>query len=114
MLHLVRLSDAGLYSVRVTNEFGTAQSEPATLNVVPVRLDIAGQVDIWIPWWPELTLRGLNGVYEIQATDDPGRSETWTMLDTIQVSSMPYVWTDVAYTDAARRFYRALLLTELP
>ena len=83
----VQAADAGFYSVRVSNSFGTVYSQPAEL-VVPV---IGTTLDLY----PGVTLDGVVGqTYCVQSSTNLSNPGSWIDRTNITMSSQLQIWFD--------------------
>jgi len=83
----------------IAAEGGVLQSDP--LVTLAIRMQSP----------PRLFLSGpTNRSYRIEYVDGLNRSNTWTPLLTLIPGESPFQFTDVAWTNSANRFYRAVLL----
>jgi hypothetical protein len=86
---------AGLYSLVVSNPFGT-NTVQAALSLVDLKM-FAG-----------LVITGPAGHYRIDAMQILGGTNTWTILGTVNVTESPYYYFDTNSPDHRQRFYRAV------
>jgi hypothetical protein len=99
VLHGIRISDAGDYSVQVTNPVGSIFSEPAILMVASGKMSaarIAGDL--------ALNVVGESGVsYTIEVSSDLVH---WTSL--VSEVNVPSIWqfVDTVESDVSQKFYR--------
>jgi hypothetical protein len=92
----VGCSQAGAYSVIVSNSLGSASSS-ANLSVLGMAM------------YAGLTLCGNPGrTYRIEWTSALGSGNDWQTAATITLGSSPYVWVDLDSANQPRRFYRAI------
>ncbi len=59
---------------------------------------------------PTLAISGPRGAYQIEAASELRPTNAWEAVATISVTNTPHIWTDPHATNAAGRFYRAVLL----
>jgi len=93
-----QLSDAGIYTVKVSNSNGTVQSDPAVLSVT--KIDVFAGLTIGGP---------IGAKYRIDFMNSVGDS-TWSELETITLSETPHLYIDLQSPDHPLRFYRAVPL----
>jgi probable HAF family extracellular repeat protein len=98
--------DLGLYSVRVSNDFGSATSNDATLEVderddSPLNLSVALYAGVTIPG-------GVGRTYRIEASE-PG-VPAWQTVETVTLNVTPYLWVDPTTPGRPGRLYRAVPL----
>lgn len=94
----VQPSDAGAYSVVVTNLVGAVTSPPATLSIIPPvpRRTV-----------PALTLRGMPGdVVTVEFTAGFNPEPGWASLDTVALTTFTQWYFDPTVPLPSRRFYR--------
>jgi len=95
----VQYSNAGSYTVVVTNIFGSVTSTPALLNVIPA---VARRPV------PFITLRGEPGnPLHVECADSFWPSPNWAPLDTLVPTTGTATVVDLALPLPPRRFYRA-------
>jgi hypothetical protein len=89
-------ANAGLYSLILANPFGT-NTVQAALSLVDLKM-FAGLVIVGPP-----------GGYRIEAQDDMGGTNTWTILGTNRVTEqqMPFYYFDTNSPSHPQRFYRS-------
>ena len=91
-------SQAGVYSVVVSNAAGMVTSSSATLSLLNLNmyagLTIVGQV---------------GGNYQIDYRNDLN-NPNWTNLTNVVLPSSPYLFIDTASSQYSQRFYRAVLV----
>ena len=93
-------TNAGWYTVTISNSAGSITSDPAILSVL--ELDVLAV----------LKLSGPVGTqYRIDVTPAVSDSPQWTTLTNIALPSSPYVYIDWGSSQAPRRFYRAMCLS---
>jgi hypothetical protein len=100
ILNNVQTSQAGTYTVRVSNADGATTSAPAVLRVGCARLDLVTTAE-----GPQLNVVGqLGGTYEIQISSDLAN---WSTLATeVGPTTTNWFFTDEWTAGADRRFYR--------
>ncbi len=104
VLTAVQVKDAGRYSVKVTNNLGSATSETAQLTVT------GGAPELLLDLYAGLTISGVAGrTYTIQFTTDLTEPAQWRTLATITLLKSTELWFDVNSPAQPRRFYRAVL-----
>lgn len=101
----VQTTDAGVYSVVVTNSTGSATSTNAVLNV-----------STGAPAQPQISAFAFaNGIFSLTVNGDAKQNYTiqastnltdWTDLFTTNPAAMPFIWNDTATGNFSRRFYR--------
>ena len=65
--------------------------------------------NLTIELYAGLTITGTTGgLYTIQYTGDPSRTDGWIALTTILLPSSPYLWVDTTDPATGKRFYRAV------
>jgi hypothetical protein len=94
-------SQAGLYSVIVSNSFGAVTSTVARLSFNFLTLQM----------YAGLTIDGQMGQnYRIEYIEAINQATNWQVLTNVTLSSTPYLFIDVDSPKSPVRFYRALLL----
>jgi hypothetical protein len=97
----LQLSDAGGYSVVVTNSLGTTTSSSAYLTVNPAGVSIT--------MYAGVTIDGVVGLtYGIQANTDLSNTNGWRGLANVTLETPSELWFDVQPATQPRRFYRVL------
>ena len=92
---------AGLYSVRVSNMFGIATSEPASLTVNPVC--------VAIDLYAGLTIGGLVGqTYRVEYVTQLAATNQWAFLTNVFQGMPEVLWVDPQPATLERRIYRVL------
>ncbi|MGH7943365.1 MAG: immunoglobulin domain-containing protein, partial [Limisphaerales bacterium] len=101
----VQTTDAGVYSVIVTNSTGSAASTNVVLNV-----------STGAPAQPQISAFGFaNGIFSLTVNGDAKQNYTiqastnltdWTDLFTTNPAALPFIWNDTAGGNFSRRFYR--------
>lgn len=100
-------NNSGLYSVLVSNDFGSASSNDADLDVEP--LD-AGPVNLAVGFYAGVKIPGPVGrKYRIEAADNAADT-SWETLETVTLNVTPYLWVDSSTPNHAGRLYRAVLV----
>jgi hypothetical protein len=93
-------SQAGFYSVIVSNEFGSVTSTRAQLTFNFLTLQM----------YAGLTIDGEIGqTYRIEYLSLLGEQNDWLPLATVTLTNTPYLFIDRQAPLSAQRFYRALL-----
>jgi hypothetical protein len=95
----VQPAQAGLYTVVVTNVFGSVTSAPATLSVIaPVPRRTV----------PMLNLTGdVGSLLHLECADTLAGGPSWQALDTLTLTSSPQLYIDLVSPVRSYRFYRA-------
>jgi hypothetical protein len=88
-------ANAGLYSLVIANPFGT-NTVQAALSLVDLKM-FAG-----------LIIAGPPGHYRIDAQENLGGTNTWTILGTNWVDQNPFYYFDTNSPSHTKRFYRAV------
>jgi len=100
----LKLTNAGGYSLLVTNIYGRTTSTVAFLNVKVVDVTIARSND-----FAALTIVGLsNQTYGIQYSTDLGQPDAWAGLANITLAANTNVWPDPEPAAFAHRYYRVI------
>jgi hypothetical protein len=98
-LRNVSSTNAGLYTVVVSNGFGSSTSQSVSLSLVDLKMFAGVVVD------------GPTGAqYSIQSTPSL-ESSSWTTLATVTLGAHPYIFIDYNSPFASKQFYRAVPLT---
>ena len=94
----VQPSDAGVYSVVVTNVAGSATSSLASLRVLPgLRVDMV----------PTVTVKGEIGAsYRLDYVNIIGPTNNWAYLATVSVTNNSQLYFDLSGAGRPARFYR--------
>jgi uncharacterized repeat protein (TIGR03803 family) len=102
----IQPSQAGVYTVVVTNAFGSITSPPAILNVisgVPRRLV------------PALALTGLPGSFLlVQSSPTAGPWPVWSLLSSVMLTNSPQWIADLSVPVLSQNYYRASGTTPPP
>jgi hypothetical protein len=94
-----QLSDSGVYSVVLTDDYGSLTNTPEIINVVPiVPRRTARAVSLTAP---------TGGSYTVTYSDTIGTTAAWTVLNTATVTTTPQFYFDTSESPPASRFYRA-------
>lgn len=96
---------AGTYTVSISNAFGTVTSQPATLAVSDVCLDLQ--------MYAGLTITGQPGsTYELRYTTDLANTNfsTWSVLATQVMTDAGWFYLDRESPSSPRRFYGARIM----
>ncbi len=104
-LSSVQLTSGGLYSVIVSNAFGSATNPPAEVVVLPAGVSLALN--------PSVTIRGVVGyAYTIQRTTTLTDSNSWVIATNFTLSQPVQIWVDTDVNASLpanpRRYYRVL------
>jgi hypothetical protein len=99
----VQISDGGLYSVVVSNPWGSVTNPPAQLVVNPANIALGLYAGVTIEGVPGFT-------YGIQYTTDLGDTNSWVTATNLTLTEPVELWVDrsveVQSNPGARRFYR--------
>ena len=101
----IQFTNAGLYSVVVSDSFGSVTNAPAQVVVDPAGVSLG--------LYPGITVTGTVGyTYNIQATSNLSSTNTWTTMATLTLQQPVQLWVDTndnttLHTNAAR-FYRVV------
>ncbi len=97
----LQFSDAGSYSVVVTNLVGSITSNPAILAVNPAGVSVA--------LYAGVTIDGVTGLtYGIQYTTDLSSTNSWLGATNITLNTPAQLWIDLVPATYPRRYYRVL------
>ena len=97
-LNNVQFSQAGTYSVAVSNLDSFAISQPVTLGVQPL-------VDLNMV--PAITLKGIVGAtYRIDYLNATGPTNAWNVLATVTLTNTQQFYCDLTAIGQPARFYR--------
>ena len=105
LLSSIQFTNAGLYSVVVSNPFGSVTNAPAQVVVNPAGVSLG--------IYPGVTITGTIGyIYTIQRTPDLANTNSWVTLTNLTLSQPVQIWVDTS-ADASkpgnpRYFYRVL------
>jgi hypothetical protein len=105
ILNGIQFANAGLYSVTVSNSFGSVTNAPEQVVVNPSGVSFG--------LYPGVTVQGVVGAsYIIQSTSDLSNT-SWTTLANVTLSQPTQLWIDTS-TEASQgtnphRYYRVLL-----
>jgi hypothetical protein len=101
-LNNVQASQAGTYTVTVTNTQGAATSQPVTLNVT-------ARVEIFMT--PAISLAGAVGAsFRIDYINALGPTNAWTTLATITLTNTQQFYSDYSAIGQPSRVYRIVQL----
>lgn len=98
----LRIADAGVYKVVVTDGWGrTITSAPATLTVASAKTSIA--------LYPGITIEGVVGLtYGIQVSADPANAGSWSGRTNITLQTATFLWMDSEPASQPQRYYRVV------
>jgi len=101
----VQASNAGMYSVIVSNPFGSVTNAPAQVVVNPAGVSLGLR--------PSLTIEGVVGYnYVIQSTTDIANTNCWATVTTVTLQQPVQLWvdtnTDVTLPSNPHRYYRVV------
>jgi hypothetical protein len=99
----VTWSNAGQYSVTITNVAGSVSSSPALLTVLPAAPSHIDSILVLPDGTVQLTGSGDAGSYTIEASTN---LTDWHQLLTVVNTNGTFLWVD-STTNAPQRFYRA-------
>ena len=93
----VSAANAGLYSVTISNAWGSVTSTPASVAAADLKL------------LASVIVNGLPGLsYTVQSTPALGAAATWTTLTNVTLTTNPYIYVDYGSLTNSRRFYRVV------
>lgn len=98
----VQLTDAGLYSVVVSSQWGSATNVPAQLVVNPANISLAMYAGVTIDGVPGYT-------YGIQYSTDLRDTNSWTTITNYTLTTPVETWIDFGSTGKVKRFYRVVV-----
>lgn len=97
----LQMTDAGLYSVIVSNRTGTALSKAATLTMNPAGVSSA--------LYTGITIDGVVGfTYGIQVSTNLNDSSGWRGLANVTLGAPQQLWIDLKPAVESQRFYRVV------
>ncbi len=97
----LQLTDAGTFTVVITNAYGSITSNPAILTVNPAGVSFAV--------YPGVTITGFVGLtYGIQATTNLSDTNSWFGVANVTLDAPTRLWFDTQPATLARRFYRVV------
>jgi len=105
-LSSIQFTNAGLYSVVVSNAFGSATNTPEQVIVEPAGVSIGGL-------YPGIIINGTVGYnYVIESTADLSNTNSWVTMTNLTLTQPIQLWVDTN-TDASQpgnpqRFYQVL------
>ena len=108
ILVLVNLqaTDAGTYSVIVSNSFGSILSQAVMLTV-----QVLAPPGLAIRSYAGLSVTGIVGrAYALEYTTNLQATNDWHTATNIVLTVSPQVWIDFDSVNSPRRFYRAVLV----
>jgi hypothetical protein len=95
------MTDAGYYSVVVTNECGSTTSSSAYLTMNP-----AG---VFLALYAGITIDGVVGLtYGIQYSTDLSNTNSWQGLANVTLSVPTMLWFDLQPASLPKRYYRVV------
>jgi hypothetical protein len=98
----IQASQAGTYTVTVTNAQGAATSQPVTLSVTPV---------VKISMVPAISLTGAVGAsFRIDYINARGPTNAWTTLATVTLTNTQQFYSDYSASGQPPRLYRIVQL----
>jgi hypothetical protein len=103
----LQLTDAGAYTLLITNPVGSTSTIPATLNVkvADTALSVGGPRG----GRPKLSITGVsNHVYGVQWTPNLGKTAGWTGLTNLTLTNTTQSWMDSRTTNLPRGYYRVV------
>jgi hypothetical protein len=99
----VQPEQAGRYSVVVSNDYGSVESQPATLTYTEA-------ANLTLALHPTLTIYGAVGkAYRVEYTDEKVEPLRWTTLGAVQLTNSPQLFLDAQAATLGQRLYRVLL-----
>jgi hypothetical protein len=97
----LQMSDAGVYSVVITNVYGSVTSNPAILTMNPAGVSFA--------LYGGVTIDGVVGfTYGVQYTTDLSNTNSWLGLANVVLSVPTQLWYDSQPATQPRRYYRVV------
>lgn len=97
----LQLTDAGNYSVVVTNAYGSATSSSAYLTMNPAGVSLA--------LYSGITIDGVVGLtYGIQYNSDLSNTNGWRGMANVTLSAPTQLWFDVRPASQPQRYYRVV------
>ena len=97
----LQMTDAGAYSVVVTNVYGSVTSSPAILTMNPAGVSLA--------LYAGVTIDGVVGLtYGIQYTTDLSSTNSWRGLANVTLSVPTQLWLDLQPAAQPQRYYRVV------
>jgi hypothetical protein len=104
----VQATNAGNYTMVVTNLYGSAVSQPALLGVKLADVALARSA-VGDPGAVGLTISGLaNQIYGVQYSSNLGQSDSWLGLTNLTLSTSTNVWFDPLPPTQPQRYYRVV------
>ena len=97
----LQMTDAGAFSVIVTNVYGAVTSTPAILTMNPAGVSIALYAGVTIEGVPGLT-------YGIQSSTNLSNTNSWVGAANVTLGSPIQLWLDVQFATQPRGFYRVV------
>jgi hypothetical protein len=97
----LQLTDAGTYSVVLTNDYGSTTSSNAYLTVNPAGVSLA--------LYSGITIDGVVGLtYGIQYSTDLSNTNGWRGMANVTLSVPTELWFDVQPANQPQRYYRVV------
>jgi hypothetical protein len=97
----LQTSNAGAYSLVVTNAYGSVTSNPAILTVNPAGVSLA--------LYAGVTIDGVvNQTYGIQSTSDLSNTNSWAGVTNITLTVPTQLWFDMQPASQPQRYYRVV------
>jgi hypothetical protein len=104
-LNGVTIADRGQYSVRVSNTYGSAVSEPVQLAIQ------AAPAELGCLMYAGITIRGTVGAtYSVQCTTQVSEPINWQPLANVTLTQAEMIWFDTDSPNHPDRYYRAVVV----
>jgi hypothetical protein len=104
ILNDLRLSQSGAYTVTVTNSFGSTNSQPAMLSVIP---------ELEVSMVPAITLIGeMGATLRIDYINATGPTNAWATLATVVMTNDTQFYFDIPASGQPQRYYRVVYLPQ--